>query len=85
MGRLPNTSFTHCINVGIAGSFDKSIELGEAVFITEDEISELGAEDGTNFLKWKDLGLGDTSVYNAKGLDELPNCLKQLKQVKVFR
>ncbi len=82
LGRLANTSFTHCINVGIAGSFDKTITLGEAVLVVEDELSELGAEDGTEFLKWEQLGLGGTSIYKAKGLTELPECLKQLKQVK---
>jgi futalosine hydrolase len=82
LGRLSDKPFTHCINVGIAGSFDKSMALGEAVLITEDELSELGAEDGANFLKWEDLGLRGTSVYKASGLDELPSCLKQLKQVK---
>jgi futalosine hydrolase len=82
LGRLPNKAFTHCINVGIAGSFDFAIELGETVLIVEDELSELGAEAGDNFLKWEELQLGGTSVYKASGLNTLPICLNTLKHVK---
>ncbi|MGN0003970.1 MAG: futalosine hydrolase [Sphingobacterium composti] len=46
------------LNVGIAGSFDKNISLGEVVSIRSDTFYELGAEDGDNFLSIADLGFG---------------------------
>lgn len=47
------------INIGICGSFNKSIEIGEVVNITEDIFSEFGAEDGDDFLKLPDMKLAD--------------------------
>src|SRR5581483_10531713 len=47
------------INLGIAGSFDRSIDLGEVVEVVEDRFSELGAEDGKEFLSIEQLGFGE--------------------------
>ncbi|HIA36446.1 MAG TPA: futalosine hydrolase [Flavobacteriales bacterium] len=47
------------INLGIAGSFNRSFELGEVVNVTQDMIFELGAEDGANFIYADLLGLVD--------------------------
>jgi futalosine hydrolase len=38
------------INLGIAGSFDRNIALGDVVEITEDTFAELGAEDDEAFI-----------------------------------
>jgi len=57
------------INFGIAGSFDRSIALGEVVEVTEDRFSELGAEDGDDFLSIDQLGFGESSM---KSSYELP-------------
>ena len=38
------------INLGIAGSFDRNLNLGEVVEITHDSLAELGAEDDADFL-----------------------------------
>jgi len=46
------------INLGIAGSFDRDIALGEVVEITEDTFAELGAEDDENFITIDELGFG---------------------------
>ena len=48
------------INLGIAGSFDSSLVLGEVVEVEEDILSELGAEDGDGFLTIEDLGFGES-------------------------
>jgi futalosine hydrolase len=45
------------INVGLAGSFRDEIKTGEAVTVISDTFSDLGAEDGENFLSVFDLGL----------------------------
>ena len=49
------------INLGIAGSFDENLTLGETIHVTSDQIAELGAEDGDKFLSLSDLGLTDVS------------------------
>jgi futalosine hydrolase len=49
------------INLGIAGSFDRDIALGEVVEITEDTFVELGAEDDENFIAIDELGFGKSS------------------------
>ncbi|MGI4021640.1 MAG: futalosine hydrolase [Janthinobacterium lividum] len=48
------------INLGIAGSFDRTLNLGEVVEIEEDNLSELGAEDGNQFIPIEDLGFGES-------------------------
>ena len=47
------------VNLGIAGSFDRNIALGEVVEITEDTFAELGAEDDDEFIPIDDLGFGE--------------------------
>ena len=44
------------INLGIAGSFDREIELGTVVEVVADTFSELGAQAGLDFLDMKALG-----------------------------
>jgi len=46
------------INLGIAGSFDRDIALGEVVEITQDTFAELGAEDNEVFITIDELGFG---------------------------
>ncbi|WP_231458695.1 MULTISPECIES: futalosine hydrolase [unclassified Pedobacter] len=62
---LTASRYNLVLNLGIAGSFDRSIELGQVVNITQDTFAELGAEDGDNFLTITDLGFGE-STYKSK-------------------
>jgi futalosine hydrolase len=55
---LPLNVYNLVINLGIAGSFDRSIQLGDVLEITQDTFSELGAEDDTSFISIEQLGLG---------------------------
>jgi len=65
LGRhLAVNQYDLAINLGIAGSFDRSLDLGEVVEVTTDTFSEFGAEDGVDFLTIKDLGFGD-NMYGA--------------------
>lgn len=58
MGKTLNSKiYDICLNVGLAGSFDNTISIGEVVNITSDQISELGAEDGESFLSLIDMDL----------------------------
>jgi futalosine hydrolase len=76
--RILDESFDLAINIGVCGSFNRNIEIGEVVAIYEDHFSELGAEDGDEFLSLNDLGLtGVSSVRNSTGalhevIDSLP-------------
>lgn len=45
------------LNVGLAGAFDRSLELGEVVQVTSDQFSEEGTEDGEEFIPISSLGL----------------------------
>lgn len=56
---LANNQYDLAINLGIAGSFDRNIRLGEVVEIIQDQFSELGAEDGEAFLTIDQLGFGE--------------------------
>ena len=58
------------INLGIAGSFSRDFALGEVLEIVEDQFSELGAEDGENFLDLEAMGFplfekGGKKHYNS--------------------
>src|SRR5476651_2510907 len=59
LGRhLPHNVYHLVINVGIAGSFDRGIPLGNVVEIAEDTFAELGAEDDKKFISIEKLGFG---------------------------
>ena len=66
------------INTGLAGAFDRSLKLGEVVRVTEDLLSELGAEDGDEFLSLKQIGLKGTDTL--LNLDEI-----RIKEIEEFR
>lgn len=58
------------INLGIAGSFDRQIVLGEVVEITHDSFSELGAEDNDTFLTLDAMGFGQTAYQTSARLTD---------------
>ena len=58
---LATNQYDLAINLGIAGSFDKSIALGDVVEIIEDSFAELGAEDDEDFITIDKLGFGESS------------------------
>lgn len=58
-------SFDMAINAGIAGSFQRYLEIGKVVKVIEDCLSELGAEDDSAFLSIDQMGFGrscETSI-----------------------
>jgi futalosine hydrolase len=58
LGRSLNNSYDFALNLGLAGSFSRSIELGQVLNIIQDQFSELGAEDGPAFLPAAGMNLG---------------------------
>jgi len=47
---LAKAHFDVALNVGVCGSFDRSLKPGTVAHVTSDRIAELGAEDGDTFL-----------------------------------
>lgn len=81
MGRYMNSLYDLVINVGVCGSFNKQLELGQLVHVTEDVLSELGAEDGNDFLTYDKLNLkGEYRFSN--NFKESYKKINQLKEVK---
>lgn len=87
MGRhLASHQYDLALNLGIAGSFDRSIALGEVVEISSDTFAELGAEDGEEFLQLSRMGFGEETFYPSTRLADLFNLFNNfnLRQVKAI-
>jgi futalosine hydrolase len=83
LGRIQQ-NFEVIVNLGICGAFNRDLKLGEAVNITQDTLSEMGAEDGDNFIKYNDLNLGGKNIYESWLDPEFPVIpLKKVKGITV--
>lgn len=69
------------INLGIAGSFDRSLVLGEVVQVEADTLSELGAEDDSDFLPIETLGFGESIFKPIDAMLFLP--VKKVRAITV--
>jgi futalosine hydrolase len=56
---LAQTRYDLALNLGVCGTFDAALELGDVVHVVRDTMPELGAEDGDRFLTLGELGLVD--------------------------
>jgi futalosine hydrolase len=64
MGKTLNAKlYDAAINLGIAGSFENKLTIGQSVHVISDQISELGAEDGESFLSLIDMELIEDEDY----------------------
>jgi len=79
---LATNRYDLVINLGIAGSFDRSIALGEVVEVIEDQLSELGSEDDEAFLPIETLGFGESVFKTDTRLSSYSH--QQLKQVSAI-
>lgn len=57
LGKYLSNKYDFAINAGIAGSFNRNLELGTVVNVYSDCFAELGAENDKEFLTVFDLGL----------------------------
>jgi futalosine hydrolase len=72
------------INLGIAGSFDRGLALGEVMEITQDSLSELGAEEGEAFLSIESMGFGENIFKPSASLSQFGNFnIKQATAITV--
>ena len=68
---LAANTYDLAINLGIAGSFDRGVALGDVVEISQDTFAELGAEDGDDFLPIDKLGFGIGTFYASAELADV--------------
>jgi len=54
---LARVHYDFALNVGVCGTFDRSIPLGAVVHVIADRIAELGAEDGDRFITIQEMRL----------------------------
>ena len=89
MGKaLAKNHYDGALNLGIAGSFVRDLELGEVVHITHDQFPELGAEQGEYFLSLIDLKLLEENYFPYKDgqlVNELPIKSKTINDLKTVR
>lgn len=60
---LSSRTYDMAINAGIAGAFNRQLELGQPVHVVSDSFPELGAEDGEEFLSMESLNLIDPHEF----------------------
>ncbi|MDG1934649.1 MAG: futalosine hydrolase [Flavobacteriales bacterium] len=63
---LSKNSYDLVINMGIAGSFKDSINIGDVVEITEDSFSEIGFENNNQFNKFSEFDIKTSFTVNPK-------------------
>ncbi len=80
---LANHSYDLAINLGIAGSFDFGLKLGDVCLVKDDTFAELGAEDGEDFLPFDNLGLGITSQSHRPNPGFATHQLKEVSAITV--
>lgn len=80
---LASNQYDLAINLGIAGSFDRSIALGEVVEVVEDRFSELGAEDDEALLTIDELGFGESIFSASASASDYGSELKKVKAITV--
>jgi futalosine hydrolase len=69
---LSERSYDLAINCGIAGSFDRSIAIGEVVYVAQDVFSEIGAEDDQKFLSLAAMGLTGEDRFSPITQEQFP-------------
>jgi len=81
MGKYNKSSYDLVINVGVCGSFNRNLDLGELVNITEDILSELGAENSDTFLTYDQLNLEGKHIFKNRFIAK-HKLIHQLKEGK---
>ena len=84
---LFSSSYDLIINLGIAGSYNRNIQIGEVVNVVQEEFSDLGIENPTEFKTIFESGFVDKNNFpfiDGKLKSDVYNNLliKQLRQVK---
>lgn len=85
VGRYSLNHYDLVVNVGVCGAFDRELELGTVVHVTEDILSEMGAEDGEEFLTYDQLNLPGEHLFseNYTITNTFIDSLKKVKGITV--
>jgi futalosine hydrolase len=85
MGKHVQKNYDLVINAGVCGAFNRSLELGQLVNVTEDVLSEMGAEDGEGFLTYDQLNLPGSHIYSGHNKESylMVELLKKVKGITV--
>ena len=81
--KLALSTYDLIINAGIAGSFDRNLQTGEVVEVSEDLFAEMGAEDDDDFIPIDKLGFGESLIIPLKSAHKTP--FKQVRAITVNR
>jgi len=72
---LSKKAYDLVINMGVAGSFNSAIKIGDVVEVVEDDFSEIGFEDGNSFSEFTNFRIENsfkvnerTNLKKAKGI-----------------
>lgn len=84
MGKiLSEKKYDFVINLGVAGSFDKNLALGDVINIIEDKVADLGAENGKLFLDASELKLMGRNEFTFRvGMIPFLKKIKSLHRLK---
>jgi futalosine hydrolase len=83
--RLSQVRYDAAINAGIAGSFRTDLPIGEVVEVTEDCVTELGAEGDSGMVSVFELGLMDPDAWpyrKGRLVNDLPVRVKALDKLR---
>ena len=69
---LSENDYDLVVNAGIAGSFNYSIPLGSVVEVVKDQLSEMGVQDGSQFLSPTEMGLEVITAVEMPAQTNLP-------------
>ncbi|PLX23401.1 MAG: futalosine hydrolase [Marinilabiliales bacterium] len=73
---LSEMKYDWVINAGIAGSFNNDLEIGETVWVRNDQLADVGIEDKDKFYTMFEKGFGDQDEFPFKnGMLENTNTL----------
>jgi len=85
---LLQTRYDLALNLGVCGSFDRTLTPGTVVHVVSDEMPELGAEDGESFLALWELGLfgaDDAPLANGRLVNDAPPENRALARLPAVR
>jgi futalosine hydrolase len=61
--KIASKKYDIVFQIGVAGSFDESVQLGEGVLVDADCFADLGAFENNQFLSLFDLNLNDSDAF----------------------
>ncbi len=80
---LQNKTYSELINIGIAGTYNKNINLGELVFVKKDCFADLGIDDKGIFKTLEEENLSNQSNTFFSSIDNVKLSYKKVNAITV--